>query len=315
MTWHFWFSYHFCFLLKVIPEIIATTPATEKPIAEKNSHKTIPERILKMINKLKEDEKKQEELENLRKFEPAVPESVPLVEEALPSAMPTEGLPQSGFKEEEQSVGWPFYEKVEPTVAPAEEGTTTTAPVTAEKQEEELETTPVKMPENSAEEEKEEGRPEKKKDVDVTENETDMIDNGGLVPDKMQPDDEENSSKKRLSKGTLNPTDAPPKTKFDNEGLPEVENPRGKQAKQKHHHHKHSFFKEPRSPAAFAAVIGLSCGALVIMLGIIVALVMRRNRAAQARVYIPEAEPEDREHLVKMQKSGYENPTYKFFYY
>ena len=106
----------------------------------------------------------------------------------------------------------------------------------------------------------------------------------------------ENSSKRKLAKGTLRPTDLPPKSP--------QQNPGGQ-----------SFFKHPRSPAAFAAVIGLSCGALVIMLGIIVALVMRRNRANVTRVLVPDAEPEDQEHLVKMQKSGYENPTYKFFYY
>ena len=51
------------------------------------------------------------------------------------------------------------------------------------------------------------------------------------------------------------------------------------------------------------------------MLAIIVALVMRRNRANQGRLLVQDAGPEDQEHLVKMQKNGYENPTYKFFYY
>ena len=122
----------------------------------------------------------------------------------------------------------------------------------------------------------------------------------------------ENSSKRKLAKGTLHPTDLPPKTPHEYEGLPENEHsPHPLRRKPQGH----SFFKHPRSPAAFAAVIGLSCGALVIMLGIIVALVMRRNRANVTRVLVPDAEPEDQEHLVKMQKSGYENPTYKFFYY
>lgn len=122
---------------------------------------------------------------------------------------------------------------------------------------------------------------------------------------------EENSSKRKFAKGTLHPTDLPPKT-TENEGLPEKEHSPHPLRQEPHGQ---SFFKHPRSPAAFAAVIGLSCGALVIMLGIIVALVMRRNRANVTRILVPDAEPEDQEHLVKMQKSGYENPTYKFFYY
>ena len=125
-------------------------------------------------------------------------------------------------------------------------------------------------------------------------------------------DPKENSSKRKFAKGTLHPTDLPPKTPHEDEGLPEKErSPHPLRQKPPGN----SFFKHPRSPAAFAAVIGLSCGALVIMLGIIVALVMRRNRANVTRVLVPDAEPEDQEHLVKMQKSGYENPTYKFFYY
>ena len=79
--------------------------------------------------------------------------------------------------------------------------------------------------------------------------------------------------------------------------------------------HRQAFFKRPRSPAAFAAVIGLGVGALVIMLGIIAALVVRRNRTHTPRVVLAEVDSDDREHLVKMQKNGYENPTYKFFYY
>lgn len=73
--------------------------------------------------------------------------------------------------------------------------------------------------------------------------------------------------------------------------------------------------KNKRS-AGFAAVIGLSCGALVIMLGILVALVVRRRRtAAHHHVVIPTEENDDQEHLVQMQKKGFENPTYKFYYY
>lgn len=68
--------------------------------------------------------------------------------------------------------------------------------------------------------------------------------------------------------------------------------------------------------AGFAAVIGLSCGALVIMLGILIALIVRRKRsAAHQHVVIPTEENDDQEHLVQMQKKGFENPTYKFYYY
>lgn len=142
----------------------------------------------------------------------------------------------------------------------------------------------------------------------------------------------ENDSKSKLASGTTNPTDLPPKTQYDSDGMPEREDIRREPVEtpsmdkpgkikvdepvaKKTHDHGHLFFKHPKSPAAFAAVIGLSCGALVIMLGSIIALVMRRNRANQSHVVVVDAEPEDQEHLVKMQKSGYENPTYKFFYY
>ena len=128
--------------------------------------------------------------------------------------------------------------------------------------------------------------------------------------------DVNNESKDHFSKNTLNPTDQPPKT-TDSSELEEPSSdpnkPTEPKPRKKHHHH--AFFKHPRSPALFAAVIGLSCGALVIMLAIIVALVMRRNRANQGRLLVNDAGPEDQEHLVKMQKNGYENPTYKFFYY
>jgi len=75
-------------------------------------------------------------------------------------------------------------------------------------------------------------------------------------------------------------------------------------------HHRH----HGKRSAGFAAVIGLSCGALVIMLGILVALVVRRRRSAQ-HVVIPTEDNDDQEHLVQMQKKGFENPTYKFYYY
>lgn len=69
-----------------------------------------------------------------------------------------------------------------------------------------------------------------------------------------------------------------------------------------------------RSPFAFTVIMGLSGGVLVIMLFIIIAMVMRRHRANQGRVVITENDDE-RDHLVEMQKNGFENPTYKFFYY
>jgi len=69
-----------------------------------------------------------------------------------------------------------------------------------------------------------------------------------------------------------------------------------------------------RSPFAFTVIMGLSGGVLVIMLFIIIAMVMRRRRFNQSRVVITDNDDE-RDHLVEMQRNGFENPTYKFFYY
>jgi amyloid beta A4 protein len=69
-----------------------------------------------------------------------------------------------------------------------------------------------------------------------------------------------------------------------------------------------------QSPFAFTIIMGLSGGVLVIMLFIIIAMVMRRRRFNQSRVIVAETN-DDREHLLEMQKNGFENPTYKFFYY
>jgi hypothetical protein len=69
-----------------------------------------------------------------------------------------------------------------------------------------------------------------------------------------------------------------------------------------------------RSPFAFTVIMGLSGGVLVIMLFIIIAMVMRRRRFNQSRVIVTENDDE-RDHLVEMQRNGFENPTYKFFYY
>lgn len=289
------------------PEIIKTEPPTEKPEAQ--SHKSIPERILKMIKKMNADHKKFEELEKLKKTEKIEPVTVPLLpdEEVWPLEMSTEKPVE--VTETEEPMEWPVYKEVEPTATSEEVPlmeeieTATLPPVTGMKERED-----TREETHGEHEEAEIKHPEE--EVKHPEETVDM-------------GEEENSSKKKFSKGTLNPTDGPPKTFHDNEGLPEDESAKphpdettdphpGKISKP---HHKKPYFKQVRSPAAFAAVIGLSCGALVIMLGIIVALVVRRNRGNQGRVYIPDAEPEDHEHLVKMQKSGYENPTYKFFYY
>jgi len=72
--------------------------------------------------------------------------------------------------------------------------------------------------------------------------------------------------------------------------------------------------KSQQSPFAFTIIMGLSGGVLVIMLFIIIAMVMRRRRFNQSRVIVAENN-DDREHLLEMQKNGFENPTYKFFYY
>ncbi|EDO45291.1 predicted protein [Nematostella vectensis] len=79
------------------------------------------------------------------------------------------------------------------------------------------------------------------------------------------------------------------------------------------------FFGEPRSPATFAAVIGLSCGALVIMIVIIVAMAMRRSRGSSATKTVlvdPDADGNsEKQRLTDLQENGYENPTYKFYDY
>jgi len=71
---------------------------------------------------------------------------------------------------------------------------------------------------------------------------------------------------------------------------------------------------EKRSPIAFNAVMGLSCGVFVTMLFLVVAMIIRRRRITRTRVVLAENN-NDQEHLLQMQKSGFENPTYKFFYY
>ena len=79
------------------------------------------------------------------------------------------------------------------------------------------------------------------------------------------------------------------------------------------HHTKH------HSRATFSAVIGLSCGALVIMIIIVVAMAMRRPRANNnTKTVLVDTDTEgasEKSHLMNMQENGYENPTYKFYDY
>ena len=73
-----------------------------------------------------------------------------------------------------------------------------------------------------------------------------------------------------------------------------------------------------QSSATFAAVVGLSCGALVIMVVIVIAMVMRKSRHSSTRTVLVEGEGDaflEKRHLQNMQKNGYENPTYKFYDY
>ena len=78
-------------------------------------------------------------------------------------------------------------------------------------------------------------------------------------------------------------------------------------------------FRKSHSRATFSAVIGLSCGALVIMIIIVVAMAMRRPRANNnTKTVLVDTDTEgasEKSHLVNMQEKGYENPTYKFYDY
>jgi amyloid beta A4 protein len=78
----------------------------------------------------------------------------------------------------------------------------------------------------------------------------------------------------------------------------------------KKHHHDHPL----KSRAVFAAVIGLSCGALVIMIVIVLALFFRKGSSKRnTKTVIAEDDSQEKRHLLKMQEDGFENPTYKFF--
>lgn len=77
--------------------------------------------------------------------------------------------------------------------------------------------------------------------------------------------------------------------------------------------------REHHSRATFSAVIGLSCGALVIMIIIVVAMAMRRPRPNNnTKTVLVDTDTEgvsEKSHLMNMQENGYENPTYKFYDY
>lgn len=106
-------------------------------------------------------------------------------------------------------------------------------------------------------------------------------------------------------------------TTEDDEGEPEV-NEHGDPVGQKGHHHHRKGHWGKHSPTTLAAVIGLSCGALVIMVIIIIAMAVRRSgsRGPTKTVLVdPDNQSSDKQHLLQMQKNGYENPTYKFFDY
>lgn len=79
------------------------------------------------------------------------------------------------------------------------------------------------------------------------------------------------------------------------------------------------FRKRYHSQATFSAVIGLSCGALVIMVIIVVAMAMRRSRPRNNTKTVlvdgDEDNATEKSHLVNMQENGYENPTYRFYDY
>lgn len=78
-------------------------------------------------------------------------------------------------------------------------------------------------------------------------------------------------------------------------------------------------FEAHHSPATFAIVIGLSCGALIIMIIIIIAMAMRRtrmNNPTRTVLVDPDADPNsEKQHLANLQQNGYENPIYKLTSY
>lgn len=78
-------------------------------------------------------------------------------------------------------------------------------------------------------------------------------------------------------------------------------------------------YKGPHSPATFAIVIGLSCGALVIMIMIVIAMAMRKSRGnnpTRTVLIDPDADGNsEKQHLANLQQNGYENPIYKLSSY
>lgn len=113
-------------------------------------------------------------------------------------------------------------------------------------------------------------------------------------------DDAEDEEPKRITKklGTM-------KKDHDDDEIDDKED----ETPERHHH------TRKHSPKTINIILGLCCGILVFMLIAVVVMVFRRRQfAAQPRVVIADSN-DDREHLIQMQKSGFENPTYKFFYY
>ena len=114
----------------------------------------------------------------------------------------------------------------------------------------------------------------------------------------------------------MNPTDPPPKV-TDGKGKGRLEDGKDKHKKlpQEHEHKDYDDHKNPlTSRAVFAAVIGLSCGALVIMVVIVMALFFRKGAPRRpTQTVIADDDSLEKRHLLKMQEDGFENPTYKFF--
>ena len=135
--------------------------------------------------------------------------------------------------------------------------------------------------------------------------------------DDDEDDDEDADAVKRLKlQKELNADDIDPSTTVPSvpqEKELEYSNPDGDKSKAVQEP-KHSENHRINRSVLLTAVLGLSCGVVVVMLFVVIALIMRRQRIVKTRVIISENN-DDREHLVKMQKNGFENPTYKFFYF
>ena len=154
------------------------------------------------------------------------------------------------------------------------------------------------------------------------------------IPEKLQPIQvrkmhnrtfKKNKHSKSATKVTIESTVKTPKVDDKSSKFVEKDEPRKEDLRYKEdfdddskYVDKHELIEEKFSSnqsAGFATIIGLSCGALVIMLGILIALIVRRRRNVHMGVLVPTEDNEDLQHLVTMQKKGFENPTYKFFYF